>query len=82
MRRVGQPYRMGNMHLYFPWMLELASRPALLDMAEALLGPDVLIAGSVLLHKPPQRSRVRELASGQHLRDVFPVGMDCAHRQR
>jgi non-haem Fe2+, alpha-ketoglutarate-dependent halogenase len=53
MRRVRQPHRMGNLHLYFPWMLELASRPALLDMAEALLGPDLLIAGSVLLHKPP-----------------------------
>ncbi len=53
MRRVRQPYRMGNLHLYFPWMLELASRPALLAMAEALLGPDLLIAGSVLLHKPP-----------------------------
>lgn len=54
MRRVGQPYRMGNMHLYFPWMLELATRPALLDMAETLLGADVLIAGSVLLNKPPR----------------------------
>ena len=53
MRRAGQAHRMGNLHLYFPWMLELASRPALVDMAEALLGPDLLIAGSVLLHKPP-----------------------------
>ena len=54
MRRVGQPHRLGNMHLYFPWMLELATRPALLDLAETLLGPDVLIAGSVLLNKPPR----------------------------
>lgn len=53
MRRVRQPHRLGNLHLYFPWMLALASRPALLDMAEALLGPDLLLAGSVLLNKPP-----------------------------
>jgi len=53
MLRVGQRYRMGNLHLYFPWMLGLASHPALLDMVEALLGPDLLIAGSVLLNKPP-----------------------------
>jgi non-haem Fe2+, alpha-ketoglutarate-dependent halogenase len=53
MERTRQPYRMGNLHLYFPWMLSLASHPALLDAAETLLGPDLLIAGSVLLHKPP-----------------------------
>jgi len=53
MRRVCEPHRMGNLHLYFPWMLRLASHPALLDMAEALLGPDLLVAGSVLLKKPP-----------------------------
>jgi Phytanoyl-CoA dioxygenase (PhyH) len=51
--RVREPHRLGNLHLYFPWMLGLASHPALLDMAEALLGPDLLIAGSVLLNKPP-----------------------------
>ena len=54
MARTRQPYRMGNLHLYFPWMLSLASQPALLDAAETLLGPDLLIAGSVLLHKPPR----------------------------
>lgn len=54
MARTGQRYRMGNLHLYFPWMLSLASHPRLLDAAEDLLGPDVLIAGSVLLHKPPR----------------------------
>jgi non-heme Fe2+,alpha-ketoglutarate-dependent halogenase len=54
MERTRQPYRMGNLHLYFPWMLRLASHPALLDAAETLLGPDLLIAGSVLLHKPPR----------------------------
>ena len=52
MARTRQPHRMGNLHLYFPWMLRLASHPALLDAAETLLGPDLLIAGSVLLHKP------------------------------
>src|SRR5262245_55558992 len=53
MQRVCEPHRMGNLHLYFPWMLGLASHPALLDMAETLLGRDLIVAGSVLLNKPP-----------------------------
>jgi ectoine hydroxylase-related dioxygenase (phytanoyl-CoA dioxygenase family) len=53
MRQLRQPHRLDNLHLYFPWMLALASHPALLDAAEALLGPDLLVAGSVLLRKPP-----------------------------
>lgn len=54
MRRVQQPHRLDNLHLYFPWMLALASHPTLLDAAEALIGPDLLVAGSVLLRKPPR----------------------------
>jgi non-heme Fe2+,alpha-ketoglutarate-dependent halogenase len=38
-------------HLYFPWAWELATLPRLLDAAEDLIGPDLVIDSSLLLCK-------------------------------
>lgn len=38
-------------HLYFPWVWELAMLPQLLDAAEDLIGPDLVIDSSLLLCK-------------------------------
>ncbi|MCH8882856.1 MAG: phytanoyl-CoA dioxygenase family protein [SAR324 cluster bacterium] len=39
-------------HLGFPWMVELARRPAILDVVEDLIGPDILLYLSALWSKP------------------------------
>jgi hypothetical protein len=41
-------------HLFFPWAWELATLPSLLDAAEDLLGPEVVIDSSLLLCKYPR----------------------------
>lgn len=46
-RRIGLP------HLHFRCGHELATHPAVLDAVESILGPDLLIKGSVVLIKPP-----------------------------
>jgi non-heme Fe2+,alpha-ketoglutarate-dependent halogenase len=38
-------------HLYFPWVWELATLPRLLDAAEDLIGPELVIDSSLLLCK-------------------------------
>ncbi len=35
-------------HLVFPWMVEVASHPAILDRVEALVGPDILLFASTM----------------------------------
>lgn len=42
----------GETHLHFPWAYELATHPHILDVAEDLLGPDVLIHSTTMFHKP------------------------------
>ncbi len=39
-------------HLGFPWMVELARRPGILDVVEDLIGPDILLYLSALWSKP------------------------------
>lgn len=41
-------------HLYFPWAWDLAMWPQLLNAAEDLLGPELVIDGSLLLCKYPR----------------------------
>lgn len=35
-------------HLVFPWMVELAGHPAILDRVESLVGPDILLFASTM----------------------------------
>jgi hypothetical protein len=42
----------GETHLHFPWAYELATQPHVLDVAEDLLGPDLLIHSTTMFHKP------------------------------
>lgn len=45
--------RAENLHLQFPWAYRLASHHALLDAVERVLGPELLIDGNLVFHKPP-----------------------------
>lgn len=45
--------RADNLHLQFPWAYRLASHQALLDAVEGILGPELLIDGNLVFHKPP-----------------------------
>ncbi|HEV8579328.1 MAG TPA: phytanoyl-CoA dioxygenase family protein [Thermoanaerobaculia bacterium] len=45
-------YRISLPHLHFRSAWDLAIHPAVLDVAESLLGPELLIKGSVVLIKP------------------------------
>jgi non-heme Fe2+,alpha-ketoglutarate-dependent halogenase len=47
-----------QMHLHLGWAFELATRPAILDAVEDLLGPDLLIWATELFTKHPQDSTV------------------------
>lgn len=40
-------------HLFFPWAYELATHPGVLGSVEDVLGPEVLVEGSVILTKYP-----------------------------
>jgi non-heme Fe2+,alpha-ketoglutarate-dependent halogenase len=40
-------------HLWFGWAYDLVLTPRLLDRAEGLLGPDIVVWGSIILRKPP-----------------------------
>jgi non-heme Fe2+,alpha-ketoglutarate-dependent halogenase len=48
LRRLGQPA------MHFAWAYRLATEPAVLDTVEEVLGPDLLIAGSLVLCKYPR----------------------------
>ena len=49
----GQP-RVDQLHLRYPWAYRLASHEKVLDAVESLLGPEILIDGNVVFHKPPR----------------------------
>lgn len=44
--------RAENLHLQFPWAYRLATHQALLDAVEGILGPNILIDGNLVFHKP------------------------------
>ena len=46
--------RMGQPHLFFPWAYDLATHPRVLDAVESLLGPTLLVSGTLILCKPPR----------------------------
>jgi non-heme Fe2+,alpha-ketoglutarate-dependent halogenase len=41
-------------HLCFRWAYDLATHPAILDLVEDLIGPDILIHNSTIFAKPPR----------------------------
>lgn len=45
------PTLMGETHFNFPWAYKLATHPRILDVAEGLLGPDLLIHSTTIFHK-------------------------------
>lgn len=51
----GRPlHRLGNPARHFAWAYRLATEPAVLDAVEEVLGPDLLVAGSLVLCKYPR----------------------------
>jgi non-heme Fe2+,alpha-ketoglutarate-dependent halogenase len=51
----GRPlHRLGNPSMHFAWAYRLATEPAVLDAVEEVLGPDLLVAGSLVLCKYPR----------------------------
>lgn len=48
--------RFDNLHLFFPWAYRLASHEALLNAVEGVLGPDLLVDGTLVFYKPPRDS--------------------------
>jgi non-haem Fe2+, alpha-ketoglutarate-dependent halogenase len=52
---LGRPIkRMGNPALFFPWAYRLATEPLVLGAVEAILGPDLLISGTLIFCKYPR----------------------------
>jgi non-haem Fe2+, alpha-ketoglutarate-dependent halogenase len=49
----GRPGSIGRPHLHFGWAFDLATHPAVLDAVEGVLGPDLLIHGTLILCKWP-----------------------------
>jgi ectoine hydroxylase-related dioxygenase (phytanoyl-CoA dioxygenase family) len=49
----GSP-RPSQCHLHFRWAHELATRPAVLDVVEELIGPDILVHTTSLFRKRPR----------------------------
>jgi non-haem Fe2+, alpha-ketoglutarate-dependent halogenase len=45
--------RMDNCHLFFRWAYELAMQPAVLDVLEDLLGPDLFVHSTRIFYKHP-----------------------------
>jgi len=52
----GVPKRFDSLHLFFGWAHQLATHHALLNAVEDVLGPDILIDGSLVFYKPPHDS--------------------------
>ena len=50
----GYRRRFDNLHLFFPWAYRLATSEALLDAVESILGPDIVIDGTLVFYKPPR----------------------------
>jgi non-heme Fe2+,alpha-ketoglutarate-dependent halogenase len=40
-------------HIFFPWAFQAATQPRLLDQVERILGPDILLWGTLILSKNP-----------------------------
>ena len=64
--------RFDNLHLFFDWAYELVTHGALLDAAEGVLGPDILVEATVVFYKPPRDASYvswhqDSLYSGWHL---------------
>ena len=45
--------RADSLHQFFPWAYRLATHDTILDNVEVVLGPDILIDGTVVFCKPP-----------------------------
>jgi len=52
----GLPKRFDSLHLFFGWAHQLATNDALLNAVEDVLGPDILIDGTLVFYKPPHDS--------------------------
>ncbi|MSU70066.1 MAG: hypothetical protein EXS39_04680 [Opitutaceae bacterium] len=52
-----RPEDIYSSHQQEPWLFELASQPALLDMVERQAGPNIVLWSSQLLCKPPRTGR-------------------------
>jgi ectoine hydroxylase-related dioxygenase (phytanoyl-CoA dioxygenase family) len=50
----GESKRFDNLHLFFPWAYRLATHNAVLDVVENILGPDLVIDGTLVFYKPPR----------------------------
>jgi len=49
----GRPEPVRWSHLCFPWAYDLTMEPAVLGAVEALIGPDIIVTGSLILCKHP-----------------------------
>ena len=47
-----QPIRLPFPHRFFRWAFDLAAHPALLDVVEQIIGPDIVTWGTLILSKP------------------------------
>lgn len=52
----GYRRRFDNLHLFFPWAYRLTTNEALLDTVESILGPDIVVDGTLVFYKPPRDS--------------------------
>ncbi len=52
-----QPDEIFSAHQMEPWLMELISAPALLDIVEKAIGPNIVVWSSHLICKPPQTGR-------------------------
>ncbi len=50
----GERARLPGAHFFFRWAYELAVAPALLDKVESILGPDILLWGTLIFAKAPE----------------------------
>lgn len=48
----GRPERLSQLHLSFRWAYDLATRPALLDAIESILGGNILVQSTTVFCKP------------------------------
>lgn len=48
------PRRFDGLHLFFDWAYRLVTHDALLDAVEKILGPDILVDGTLVFYKPPR----------------------------
>src|SRR5690349_13886164 len=49
----GDLQRLPSCHLYFAWAYDLALHPAVLTAVAAILGPEIVSWGTLVLRKPP-----------------------------